>query len=513
MVSVPITNEKEIEKRNFLIKFIEKYFDYSQSGLAIIKEQILNPKIDEVYSSFIKDDGMRAYFDLPNTLYEKNDEGWMHFREIGKSFINEFNISYEDFSNNTFTHNKNKVKIFKFMNTLPDDHPFIKSLVNWYDGRPKEEAIKEFSEFIGKYKISDKNKKKIVVSLNPLDFLMVSTAESWKSCLNLVSEHDSCFWVGLPAMINDKNRAIIYETDGRKKDFFGIETDRFLSRSWLLLDDKNGINSIRFFPENHFKDSLISDVVKTEIKTIGNTFISKHPVEPIFNDSGFSLGIYIDNAHIKRDNRYYYGSSGFQSTHKTFKSVNYKGFSLYRLAGGIRVLEGENKNIGHFKTKYSCGYCSNELKKAEEFVWDETAYKPYCKTCFNTIFTNCSSCNAGVKKGRDFEYKGKIYCQSCKEILFSNCNHCGKLHLNAEVSKVVLDLRNDYTDELETHEYSICNSCMDQFLFDKGKYRCTDCGKIYDRDNEENFVEFDKYTAVCTTCYIDRKQIKFEFVS
>ncbi len=96
--------------------------------------------------------------------------------------------------------------------------------------------IKETSEIIGKYKIPKNNNLELVISLNPVDWLLCSTGEKWSSCLNLQGNY--MFWVGIPTMIGDKNRALVYITDGSKKTYMGMEVDKFLTRSWMLLARK-----------------------------------------------------------------------------------------------------------------------------------------------------------------------------------------------------------------------------------------------------------------------------------
>ena len=515
MVSIRITDEKEIERRKYLLEFISKYFDYSKEGLSMIKEQIFNPKIDENYAKFFKDDTMRGYCEFPDSVYESQDQGWKIFKEWFGDIVKDFNITYEDFAKNTFLYEKNRVKIFKFIGGLEKNSKYLKRIISNFGDDNIQKHITLISEQIGKYKISDKAKKKIVVSCNPIDYLLVSTAETWGSCLNLNSDYGSCFWAGLPAMINDKNRAVIYETDGQRKSAFGLEADRFLSRSWSLLSEKDEFTAIRFFPSGQYDERMLTKIIGHTIVSPKQGFISKYEVEPIYNDLGFSLGIYVDNCHVESDHKYHYGSSGFQSTHKNMIVKRYAGFSLYSHSGGLKALVRDETSLANYRVKQQCPECSNTIRVVEDFAWDVDRTQPYCKKCYDKIFVKCGGCGTGVKANIDFTFEGQTYCKKCRKNLFEDCQACGKTHRKENVYKfTLLELEDpDNKDsELVENSYKVCKNCIDSFLKEKGFYMCKDCGKIFSLKNEEEYVkEGSKY--VCVDCYVDRKQIKFEFAA
>lgn len=148
-----------------------------------------------------------------------------------------------------------------------------------------EEEMKEFlnkvndlvTDLIGEYKKPKAKSLELVVSLNPIDWFLCSTGEKWSSCMSL--EGGYLFWVGLPLLVGDKNRALIYITDGTKKEYQGMVVDRFLSRSWGMLlrekkttkKKKNGVKTVlgivREYPTRYgIADLLRQQGVSTEIK-------------------------------------------------------------------------------------------------------------------------------------------------------------------------------------------------------------------------------------------------------
>jgi hypothetical protein len=77
---------------------------------------------------------------------------------------------------------------------------------------------------------------------------MCSTAEEWSSCLGLQNTCPACYWTGLPGIIGDKNRAMVYVTDGTKKNYRGIIVDKMITRSWIITmrNDKKSPTNIVF---------------------------------------------------------------------------------------------------------------------------------------------------------------------------------------------------------------------------------------------------------------------------
>ena len=125
-------------------------------------------------------------------------------------------------------------------------------------------VIQKIYERIGESK-APKKKMMLVVSLNFADWFLCSTGENWTSCLNLDSDYECCYWKGLPGLIEDKNRCMIYLTDGTKKSFHGIETYHIVARTWALLvktskDETVKLEIIRGYPNSFNFNALIRDL-------------------------------------------------------------------------------------------------------------------------------------------------------------------------------------------------------------------------------------------------------------
>ena len=179
--------------------------------------------------------------------------------------------------------------------------------------------ITKIYEKIGESKAPTR-KLYLVISLNFTDWLLCSTSEEWGSCLNLESNYDCAYWKGLPGLIEDKNRCMIYLTDGTKKNYHGIETYHIIARTWALLikttkDDKARLNLVRSYPNSfNFLDimknlNVIDLISRKEIDEIlENKGEVKYPYtfDGLYMDIGekerwWVLTIYGDNYGLKYD--------------------------------------------------------------------------------------------------------------------------------------------------------------------------------------------------------------------
>lgn len=174
------------------------------------------------------------------------------------------------------------------------------------------------SELVGKYKMPSRSEIQLVVSLNPIDWLLCSTKESWSSCLSLESSY--MYWMGLPSLIGDKNRVLFYLTDGTKKNFLGMETDKFLSRSWgTLIREKKTHRTLlaytREYPNRIGLYALLKKFVDIpffdENYDRDRKYVGRYYVESInfksFNKpkKEFFMSIYLDHGsiHVARKNK------------------------------------------------------------------------------------------------------------------------------------------------------------------------------------------------------------------
>lgn len=149
----------------------------------------------------------------------------------------------------------------------------------------------------------------LVFSLNYADWFLASTGDSWSSCISLYSNYDECFWTGIPQLIGDKSRAMIYitEKNGKKKEFHGIKVDKFIARSWIQLWRSKSNNETFFsltksYPiEIKVKDNLENILGLREIGySYNNSYIvSRYYSENLWFENNFLTTIYLDLGSYK----------------------------------------------------------------------------------------------------------------------------------------------------------------------------------------------------------------------
>lgn len=351
---------------------------------------------------------------------EEIDEGWQQFRDIFRFFVMSTCMKYEDFSQNKVTYKGQRFKIKKAlvdyaMNNLDDmstvfaHHEFknllfeeiqelkelrsnvpvgmeasieygdkknIKVLLVYRDSwryekhnlltipitdnkkilLVVEKYLKNIFEEIGKYKIPNK-KLYLVLSLNFMDWFLCSTGEGWSSCLSLESDYEGGYWHGLPGLIGDKNRALLYITDGKQKEYNGIKIDRFICRSWVLtvrkkIEDKKYENlflSMHSYPvefniekmaENFFGMSFIE---KRDYFTKGRYYFELLYHETRYSDILFQSFIYGDRGKFKLATRnktkYFYGKYAYYKDGQ-------EGYNPYTILKSKKLIE--KKADSHF---------------------------------------------------------------------------------------------------------------------------------------------------------------------
>jgi len=159
---------------------------------------------------------------------------------------------------------------------------------------------------------STKSNIDIVATLNFSDWFLSSTNEKWTSCLSLDSEYSAMYWAGLPGVIANPNRFMVYgNSKNATKEWNDIKTHSFSFRSWVehvyLESDKSKerFACINFYPRRiysmeYFKDDRFISVqhLKAEYR-----YHSITPFEPLRYNSSInehSCYIYQDGSEWEK---------------------------------------------------------------------------------------------------------------------------------------------------------------------------------------------------------------------
>ena len=347
-----------------IFDLVEKHFGLDEKSLGIFKSKLFDNKDVAVeYKKYLGDD-TRRYFKIEDDIKERIDEGWSYFSSEFRSFCRDNGTTYQEFKNNAFSFNGKKQRMLKALKEyyldpknptrLIDDlsrsisPEYFKELffgtersvnvffisgityengrysIRYYDQKRKHKTLtknvlkskfvkffsdieKDFdtyltsvSERIGTSKLPNKDIF-VVLSVDFEDWFLCSTGEKWGSCLSLESNHDGAFWSGLPGLISDKNRAMVYITDMSKKTYNGIIVDHIISRSWLLVNKDSEVCFVGEYPSDMNLYDIANRVIFEDSLSEDEFDRSKYNFEPIFignEKKKFLSYIYEDTSQV-----------------------------------------------------------------------------------------------------------------------------------------------------------------------------------------------------------------------
>lgn len=468
-------NDQDLKNCDIIKKLVGKHFSLYNESFNRFSRSLENPYMVNPIKEIFKDsDDYRVSFDIDKVYLESYDDAWAEFKKLFPSFVNDYGLSYPDFLNNKVTKNKNKIKLKKAIfsyyfneNEMTNTDEFVRnfddkrflnrvaasvyhkswevSIEDSYNRRfirfisekegtdffkkQLEKNIMETLEYIGTMKVSSKQDLKVVLSRNFADWFMASTAEdSWSSCLSLESDYENAYWTGLPGTIVDPNRILIYITDGKKKSFNGIEVDRFIQRSWVVVDGIGDFHNLKWYDSKKINNKVIKKVTGIPLRlNSGEEFMSMESFEPLWFENDTSCFIYHDNSSFSvshGDNEVYiegrddsdaclitkHGRRLFEPSWDVEDGLDYGLRTL--IEEGISIQEAANGNGGIY-----CEECGDRVDEDEVRHYND---EYYCEDCFHELFATCDECNEVYAKDA-----GDIFCDEEGEWFCNNCldNH------------------------------------------------------------------------------------------
>ena len=498
-------------KNKFLIyDMVKKYFNFNKKSLRLFKYRLFyEPHFNDMYKSLGEfDETGRLRLSVDGKNGEFIDKGWKYIKENFNNTIIDLGITYADFIDNKVTVNKQRVKLQKAI----INHILKKTLTSEYNYVSKGTSSGRIENYVRRHfekaatLVISKKIKEVVISLNFADWFLCSTKENWTSCLSLESDYEIGHWSGLPGLIGDKNRAMIYTTNGDNKNYKGIITDKFIVRSWMLTcrskDDQvirdnyySGNYEYGSKPEvkviknepflkivNEYPTEIgISDMLnkllpESKHKIFGTrsdvSFKSRYYGENLFHNiqgREITSGIYQDRyyAALAKKNKgqmfpgeyYYLKSGGCGTSFFTKEGRSDSGYDFYfGDSEGLTTIIDEHKTLESFlednrddyTTCYNCGDHCDE----DDMIQSSTDGEYYCDYCYNEKFYSCDKCGETVEK-EDTIYIYDIneyVCTNCSDKYYYECEECHK-----HFSEVNIDDDGDY----------LCEDCKKKIVIEE----------------------------------------------
>ena len=484
------------KNREKVYDLVSKHFSLDPVSIERFKKRLFEPEIDETYEKILGgSEDLRKRWKINLDLRSDIDEGWVRFKQFFRSFHINSGINYSDFRDNLVLINKNHVKLTK---AVMDYYTNSKSSVSEDFGPYIEERNLAFEISNRLKEILDlklpKKDVEVVLSLNFVDWFLCSTGEGWSSCLRLNGNYP--YWVGLPGLIIDKNLSMMYVTHNRSKEFHGIKTDKFVSRSWVLLDEKDRINLVRWYPINYLSNIKLKKITKLKLNSFASR--SKHPVKFLRYKSGDSAYIYMDASHFtdqdfSKDDGYYHrsGGAGFCFFDK---SDTYQERELFNFGEGLDHLIENDSEILDFGriAAFNCFDCNGEISEEDSYTFGGEIM---CESCYNENVAYCSGCETDFWKEDLKMVDDEYVCNNCLAEFYVHCEEC-----------------DDYIHKDNVCFYEnkvICHSCIS---IKKDVKRCYSCDVYFDESNMEYIETQNNFMCLgCLNEHIDKKQLKLEF--
>jgi len=537
---VKITNQ-DLKNKFVIYKLVKNHFGLTNESLKLFKYRLFdNPHIAPEYKKLLYESPdplrLRVPLEVDNDYIklERLDNGWSLFVDTFRRFINDYNVSYSDFRNNRVTMNKQEVKLQKALNMYYKENNRNSRCSSW-DDLHTPQCIKKHMEQIGAKTLSKTGGLQLVLSLNFADWLLCSTAETWTSCLNLNSSYDTTFWAGLPGLIGDKNRSMLYLTDGQKKNYEGIIVDKVLSRTWVLtVREKSKIKDIvrrgpthlhrvAEYPGRMDLGKMAEELMGINWHNKGRyddkSFLSRYYIENLFHrkegGSTVSSFIYQDTTSnkIAKKNKgkffpgsYCYLTSGGGGVTRYDREGNETGNNPFYYTAGLSHLIRNNislnsRNLSDYDDEsYYCCECDESVYDGD--AWYDEDGNTYCRACYEEYFVECESCNEyratdDMNEATSRNHNAIIVCDRCLGRYYSYCDVCDGYH------------HHDNVQTVENTNEAICNNCVSE---NTDYIICSDCDEIYDKAkslSEKDIVlnkETDEYQ--CKSCI--KEAIKLE---
>jgi hypothetical protein len=485
-----------VNKRNLstIENIVENHFDLDEDSLSFFKEKIYDPFIpDEIKHLF--DENFRFEREIKdNKILEDIDKSWPSFIEYASFLKNSYikskydiEFDYSLYREGFIFISKNKYKIIKGLTTIICDLIDKKSTVinllpdsiyNYIYNNLSNIDFNRIREMVAtdlKNILNDKIPKiglKVVLSFNFADWFLCSTSESWTSCMSLESEYSDCYWSGLPGLIVDKNRCMIYITDGVKKEYNNIITDRFLFRAWGLLDENNELYIPMVYP-NKTKD-LFNLYDFFGIKEIGcccSNFKTKHSIDFLYHKKGDSCFAYSDKSNISNEGDNYYitysESGGFNYVSKYSEYIS--SGNIFYYDGGLSNLIDRGINLSEYEEDYcTCDECGERMCNNDSFTGPRDVI--LCEYCYNNLIVCCENCGATEFSETMDDYNwininDINYCSNCASQVSQICDICGDIELN-EYTHSYIDFSNIERiccDKCFIEKIEVCKSCGESY--------------------------------------------------
>lgn len=297
-----------------------------------------------------------------------------------------------------------------------------------------------------------KVKRHTVISVNPVDYLLMSNGNSWESCHYIGGwKGDSgCYSSGTISYMLDPHSFVFYTVDA---SYDGNEIERApkMQRQIFGYNDEVLVQ-LRLYPQSN---DCGAEAVYDDIRAI---------VQKVIADCLGKSNLWIKSKNDIRDVvEHGYGATCYPDWKPGCPGAEHCCVSTLK----ERVNGKENRHI-IFGAEPICIHCGERHRYEENIE---------CDDCYNGNYYTCADCGERISEEDVYWYEDQPYCGNC----VTYCDECGEYVPNDQVH---------YIDGLD-----VCDDCIK----DRDYYQCSECGEIHYIDN----LYYDEETGCdyCEYCY------------
>lgn len=307
-----------------------------------------------------------------------------------------------------------------------------------------------------------KVKRHTCISVNPLDYLLMSNGNSWTSCHDIKENSNAgCYSSGTISYMLDRD-SIIFYTVSSYFDGEDIELTKKLQRQVFGYHDYQLLQS-RLYPQSNdctgsetYKDIRnIMQKVIADCLGMPNLWVKRHVDNVILGEGATCYPDWSCQASLC-------STSVIKGKEADVLDTMVLGAKPICISCGYTHNTDENIDCCQNGNRVECCNCGYIMDEDDAFFFDGDYY---CEDCC----TRCDCCGA-MHPNSDItylSYRNEGICQDCLEEYYSYCTHCGEYVFDDHITFV------DDEDEW------ICDDCIDADY-----QKCDDCGNYFHVRNE-----------------------------
>lgn len=332
-----------------------------------------------------------------------------------------------------------------------------------------------------------KVKRHTCISLNPIDFLLMSNGTSWESCHYIGDADDAgCYSSGTISYMLDEHSFVFYTVDA---EYNGnqIERQPKIQREMFGYNDEV-IAQLRLYPQSNdcgaeqiYDDirAIVQQVIADCLEKPNLWVKSKNDTREVI-EHGRGATCYPD---------WRSGNPGAEHCSISTLKERANGKEFRRITFGAEPICISCGNRHSYEGNISCceedvHYCDicGERLRGDEVCWGGSWEDiPYCEDCC----TYCEDCGHYYPNDEVHEIDGSYVCENCLDNGdYYTCDACGEIH---------------YCDNMRHTEddYCYCEDCLDENAF-----YCDECNCWYSSNKTSHYDE-ETGNTYCDECYED----------